>query len=68
MTATGNDYPGVTDYVNLYQLDSKGIPLAPDGVLSPNAAYTSRKDADFAHQSYGRVALLWKPIDSSTQP
>jgi iron complex outermembrane recepter protein len=63
MTATGNNYPGVTDYVNLYQLDSKGVPVAPDGVLSPTAAYTQRKDADFAHQSYGRVALLWKPTD-----
>jgi outer membrane receptor protein involved in Fe transport len=63
MTATGNQYPGVTDYVNLYQLDSKGIPVAPDGVLSPTAAYTSRKDADFSHQSYARVALLWKPTD-----
>ncbi|MBS0581122.1 MAG: TonB-dependent receptor [Proteobacteria bacterium] len=61
LTATGNNYPGSSDYVNLYQLDARGIPLAPDGVLSPTAAYTSRKDADFSHQSYGRVALLWKP-------
>ena len=64
MTATGNSYPGVTDYVNLYKLDSHGIPQAPDGVLAPTAAYTSRKDADFSHQSYGRVALLWKPGDT----
>src|SRR5262249_12998051 len=63
LTATGNSYPGVTDYVNLYQLDSHGIPVAPDGVLASSAKYTSRKDADFSHQSYGRVALLWKPSD-----
>ncbi len=64
MTATGNDYPGVTDYVNLYQVNAKDIPVAPNGVLSPDAAYTTRKDADFSHQSYGRAALLWKPTDT----
>ncbi len=63
VSARGNDYPGVTDYVSLYKLDATGTPLAPDGTLSPTAAYTSRKDADFAHQYYGRAALLWKPSD-----
>jgi iron complex outermembrane recepter protein len=63
ITAQGNDYPGVTDYVNLYKLDATGTPVAPDGILSPTAAYTSRNDADFAHQWYGRAAFLWKPTD-----
>ena len=60
---TRNDYPGLTDYVNLYQLDGNGVPVAPNGVLDPAAAYTSKKDADFEHQWYGRAALLWKPND-----
>ena len=64
MTATGNNFPGATDYVNLYQLDGHGIPVAPNGILAPTAAYTSRRDADFSHQSYGRVVLLWKPDDT----
>lgn len=29
-----NDFPGVTDYVNLYKLDANGVPAAPHGVLS----------------------------------
>ncbi len=65
LTATHNAYPGVTDYVNIYQLDAKGIPVAPNGILSPTAAYTSKRNADFAHQSYGRAALLWKPDESA---
>ena len=65
LTATHNAYPGVTDYVNLYQLDSKGNPVAPNGILDPTAAYTSKRDADFAHQTYGRAALLWKPNEKA---
>ena len=63
LAATHNVYPGVTDYVNLYKLDSKGTPVAPQGVLDPAASYTSDKDADFAHQNYGRAALRFKPND-----
>lgn len=63
-----NDYPGVTDYVNLYKLDSHGVPIAPDGVLAHDAddpaLYTSKKDADTAKQNYGRASLLWKPNDA----
>ncbi len=39
------DYPGITDYVNLYRLDSSGIPVAPNGVLDPAASYYRKKDA-----------------------
>ena len=60
---TVNNYPGVTDYRNVYKLDGSGLPVAPDGVLADTTAYENRKDADFVHQKYGRVALLWKPQD-----
>lgn len=66
LAATHNVYPGVTDYVNVYQLDAKGIPVAPNGILASAAAYRSARDADFAHQNYGRAALLWKPNDKAS--
>ncbi|HVK79018.1 MAG TPA: TonB-dependent receptor, partial [Verrucomicrobiae bacterium] len=58
------DYPGVTDYVNLYELDGNGIPVAPDGVLDPTASYTSREDADTVDIWFGRASLLLKPTDN----
>jgi outer membrane receptor protein involved in Fe transport len=61
LTGTHNNYPGDTSYTNLYQLGANGAPIAPNGILAPTAAYGEVKDADYAHQSYGRVALLWKP-------
>jgi outer membrane receptor protein involved in Fe transport len=64
MTITRNDYPGLTDYVNLYKLDANGIPVAPNGIASPDAEYYKKKDADFAKQWYGRAALLWKPTSN----
>ena len=64
ITATRNQFPGVTDYVNLYKLDANGVPVAPSGILSNDASYTTKKDADFSHQTYARAALLWKPSDS----
>jgi outer membrane receptor protein involved in Fe transport len=63
VTATRNQFPGVTDYVNLYQLDAHGTPVAPNGILDTAAAYRVQKDADFSHQSYARAALKWKPRD-----
>ena len=64
VTGTRNYYPGVTDYVSLYKLDANGVPVAPSGILSNDASYTSKKDADFAHQWYGRAELLWKPTSN----
>jgi len=52
---------GVIDYVNIYQLDTKGVPLAPKGLRDPTAAYDVKKDADTVDISYGRIALLFKP-------
>jgi iron complex outermembrane recepter protein len=61
VTGTHNNYPGDTDYTNLYKLGPNGVPLAPDGITSTAASYTEAKDADFAHQNYARAALLWRP-------
>lgn len=60
---THNDFPGVTDYVNLYRLDANGHPVAPSGIFSPAAEYYSKKDADTVKQNYGRISMLWKPND-----
>lgn len=57
------DYPGLTDYVNVYQLDANGIPVAPNGVLDPTAAYESVPDADTLQQYMVRATLLWEPSD-----
>ena len=64
VNGTRNDLPGTTDYKNLYVLDANGIPVAPAGVLAQTASYTSKKDADFVKQNYGRVSLYWKPSDT----
>src|SRR5690606_9716430 len=63
-TGTRLDYPGLTDYVNVYRLDANGIPVAPNGVLDDAAQYYGKKDADTVEIWYGRAALLWKPSDA----
>ncbi|HBN55109.1 MAG TPA: TonB-dependent receptor [Stenotrophomonas sp.] len=60
---TRNDFPGATDYRNVYKLDSNGLPTAPDGVLADTAEYENRRDADFVRQNYGRASLLFRPSD-----
>ncbi len=57
------DYPGITDYVNVYQLDGSGIPVAPSGVLSPDALYRNAEDADTFGSWMGRATLLWEPTE-----
>ena len=57
------DYPGLTDYVNVYELDANGIPVAPNGVLDPAATYRSVEDADTVDINYGRVSFLYEPGD-----
>ena len=59
-----SDYPGVTDYVNLYELGANGIPTAPNGILAPDAAYRVQEDADTVEQWMGRATLLWEPSDT----
>lgn len=57
------DYPGLTDYVNVYVLDANGIPVAPNGVLDPAAEYQVVEDADTVEIDYGRLSFLWEPND-----
>ncbi len=64
-TGTHNIYPGSTDYPNVYKLNAQGVPVAPQGILNAAATYVDVPDADFAHQDYGRAALLWKPSDAA---
>ncbi len=64
VNGTINDFPGVTDYRNVYKLDADGLPVAPNGVLDPAAEYENVRDADFVRQTYGRAALRWKPNDT----
>jgi len=63
VTGSLQDYPGLTDYANVYKLDSAGIPLAPSGVLASAALYEVKKDADTVDIKYGRAALRLKPAD-----
>ncbi len=58
------DYPGLTDYVNLYVLDDEGLPLAPNGVLDPAAEYRSQEDVDDVEIWYGRFAARWEPSEN----
>lgn len=55
------DYPGLTDYVNVYELDQNGIPVAPNGVLDPAASYRRVEDADTVEINYGRLSFLYEP-------
>lgn len=57
------DYPGITDYVNVYDLDANGIPVAPSGILAADASYGVVEDADTVEQWMGRATLLWEPSD-----
>ncbi|WP_247118171.1 TonB-dependent receptor [Kordiimonas marina] len=61
---TRQDYPGLTDYVNVYNLDANGIPIAPKGILDPTASYRSVKDADYYKAWFGRASLRWRPSDT----
>jgi len=58
------DYPGITDYVNVYELDANGIPVAPNGVLDPEASYRVVEDADTVDIDYGRISMLYQPGDN----
>ncbi len=58
------DYPGITDYVNVYELDADGIPVAPNGILAPDAKYRVAEDADTVEQWMVRTTLLWEPSDT----
>ncbi|MEL6364344.1 MAG: TonB-dependent receptor [Pseudomonadota bacterium] len=61
------DFPGVTDYTNLYVLDANGVPTQPQGLfaLGPDAQETtSVEDVDDYQSLYGRVSLRFAPNDA----
>lgn len=55
------DNAGVIDYPNVYNLDSKGVPVAPSGITNTAASYRSVADADTERIDYSRLSLLYKP-------
>lgn len=58
------DNAGIIDYVNAYQTDSNGVPLAEGGdILNGDPVYYNKKDADTVEVNFGRVALGWTPND-----
>lgn len=57
---------GIVDYVNVYELDANGVPVAPDGVLAPTASYRSVEDADDVDITYARASLMVEPSDRSS--
>ncbi len=59
-----SDFPGITDYVNVYTLDENGIPVAPNGVLDPAAVFESVEDADTFESWTGRATFRWEPTDN----
>ena len=63
VVGTWADYPGITDYVNVYELDAAGAPVAPNGLLDPTASYRVVKDADDLEQWMVRATLLWEPTE-----
>lgn len=54
---------GIIDYVNVYELDSEGLPAAPNGVLDPAASYREVEDADEVDITYARASLYFEPSD-----
>lgn len=54
---------GVVDAVNVYELDSSGVPVAPNGILDPAASYRVVEDADEADIRYARGAFYLEPND-----
>ncbi|MBE9549381.1 MAG: TonB-dependent receptor [Proteobacteria bacterium] len=58
------DNAGVVDYVNVYELDSNRLPIAPDGPLADTAVYKNVKDADTVEIEYARLSFLFEPNDA----
>jgi len=58
------DFPGVTDYVNLYELDENGVPIAglfPSGEDADNLRV--QEDADDYESLYARLSARWQPTE-----
>jgi hypothetical protein len=54
---------GIVDYVNVYELDSEGLPVAPNGVLDPATSYREVEDADEVDITYARASFYFEPSD-----
>ncbi|NOX70781.1 MAG: TonB-dependent receptor [Gammaproteobacteria bacterium] len=52
---------GVVDAVNVYELDNNGVPLAPNGILDPEASFRRVEDADDADIRYARASFYAEP-------
>ncbi|MDR3513572.1 MAG: TonB-dependent receptor [Caulobacteraceae bacterium] len=65
LNVVDQDYPGITDYVNLYKLGANGIPVAPNGIFSSTASYYRKKDADTTRIQYDRVAIRFDPTNNT---
>lgn len=64
-TATRFDYPGITDYVNVYKRGADKIPTYTGSIFANNNyTFISKKDADNWDGWYGRASLLWKPASN----
>jgi outer membrane receptor protein involved in Fe transport len=58
------DYPGITDYVNLYELDVNGVPVQNTGIFGTGydaTNYLSEKDSDTFESMYVRLSARWQP-------
>lgn len=61
------DYPGITDYINLYELDDNGVPVQPNGLFArgPDSTnYRREDDMDSFESLYGRVSYRYQPSDT----
>ncbi|MEM8936271.1 MAG: TonB-dependent receptor, partial [Pseudomonadota bacterium] len=62
------DFPGITDYTNLYVLDDEGAPaIGPGGIFaygSDNQTFRSQDDADTYESLYARLSAKWAPSDT----
>ncbi len=58
------DNDGVIDYVNVYETDASGVPIAEGGdLVYGGPVYKNVKDADTVDMTYTRAAILFEPTD-----
>ncbi|MEM6832721.1 MAG: TonB-dependent receptor [Pseudomonadota bacterium] len=60
------DFPGITDYVNLYELDDNGVPVQNNGIfdLGPDSTnFVEEEDADTYESLYARLSARWQPTE-----
>lgn len=61
------DYPGITNYVNLYELDSAGVPVQNNGIFDggyDSTNYLVEKDADTFESLFARFSARWQPNET----